>query len=62
MATVADEYPMICEDQLYTRAHESEYWQSCLNFWTDVKDKHIGQLSYKQVSWLDSIDEKILED
>lgn len=62
MTSVADTYHTICEDELYTRAEKSEYWASVHKFWEEVKNRHVGQLSLKQMAWLDKIEKQLGED
>ena len=57
MKKVKDEFP-IDEDWLYDKASSetrSEYWQSCLDFFNDVKDQVANSISDKQRDWLTNI-------
>lgn len=43
------------EDVLHAKATNSSYWKTCFNFWEQVKDKKVTDLTEKQIEWLDKI-------
>lgn len=53
---------IIDEDLLHSKTHESKYWKTCYNFWEEVKNKKIPELTEKQLEWLDKISEDLEND
>lgn len=57
---VRDEYQfneLILEDLAMT----NEYWAKVINFYEQVYDKELGELSDSQISWLDKIKDSLDE-
>ena len=41
---------------LCDKAEQSDYWEGCLKFYSQVEDKPIEELTDKQASWMDKIE------
>lgn len=46
-------------DSLVEKADESDYWNSCLEFYESVEERDLENLSQKQVDWLNKIEENL---
>lgn len=47
----------IDEETLQEKADGSDYWANCQKFYKEKKDDDIGDLSPKQLSWLEKIEQ-----
>lgn len=56
---IVSTYFEIDEDEIYTLSRNSEYWETASEFYTEVKDKKIGELSARQIKWLQKIEKAL---
>ena len=56
--TVETTYKII-EMYIHDKEGESSYWDLSINFWEDVKDKYMDEITEKQKDWLDQIEEAL---
>lgn len=54
---IEDEY-----DELTERALDSEYWDRSLDFWLDIRDKFVEELSEEQIKWLKQLESSLKKD
>jgi hypothetical protein len=40
---------------------DNDYWESCWNFYQDVKTRSVDELTEKQKNWLMKIEDKLEE-
>lgn len=57
---VKDFYPDILafEDEMNTLAEDSQYWEKCADFWFQVKEKPLQEMTLKQTEWLAKIEDR----
>lgn len=48
------------ESDLEEKAENDSYWDSCLVFWNEMKEKPLAWMSEKQRSWLERIEEALM--
>lgn len=54
MAKVKDEFD-IDVDEVYEKSMDNDYWKSVEDFYEDIKDKDVTELTGKQTRWLEKI-------
>lgn len=44
---------------LYDQADQNDYWSSCLDFYLEVKDCFLDEMTDKQLEWLEKIEAEL---
>lgn len=60
--TCMEAFSDIDEDWLYEKSGESDYWQKCFDFYYEMANMNVKNITTKQYNWLEQIQDACRDD